>query len=198
MRRTTLPVLAAAAAILIAGCSEKSPGRPSSVATADSGTTRTPGTTGSSSAKGDLNPERYADKPCELLKPAQLSGLGSFKAPESDKGVLGPSCTWYAQKVLEGTTYEVTVVTDGTRFPDMVSNTKDEPVFREAEVAGYRAVSSDGTDGKGNCGTSVEVTGAGGWFLLQASVENKKSPDYTDTCATTEKVAALVVQNLKG
>lgn len=110
---------------------------------------------------------------------------------------LGPSCKWRPEKVLEGTSYTVTLVTGGTTFEEVAKNTKGDAVYREAQVSGYPAVSSDQTDGKGNCGTTVRASDKNS-ILVQVGTHKEDSLEFKDTCAASEKVAALVVGNLKG
>jgi hypothetical protein len=82
-------------------------------------------------------------------------------------------------------------------FDEIAKNSQGVKVYRLTTVGGYQAVSSDATDGKGNCTTAVG-TSSKDVFVVQISIENESAPEHADSCAATEKVAALVVQNLKG
>lgn len=195
MKSTALILLTiAACATAVSGCSTKDPGR----ATTQTPSTETTSPSTSKRAAGpDLDLSRFTSNPCQLLKPDQLAQLGTFDAPESGNQQLGPGCTWTAKEVLKGATYSVTLSTKGNTLESMMQNAKTEPVFREATVAGYPAFSSDGTTGKGDCGTYVGTSDKDA-VVVQISVENRESPEYKDSCGATEKVAALVVGNLKG
>lgn len=199
MKCTTLILLATVAvAGLASGCSDKDPGQ----ATAESPTsTATTTTSSSESTSGSSGPEldlsKFADSPCDLLKADQLSQLGTFKAPEVDDGPLGPGCRWKAQKVTEGPTYAVTLSTQGDTLESMMENAKGEPVFKETTVLGYRAFSSDQTNGKGTCSTTVGTSSEDA-VVVHATTLNESSPEYSDTCAASEKFATLVVTTLKG
>ncbi|HEX6344336.1 DUF3558 domain-containing protein [Umezawaea sp.] len=202
MRPTILILLATISAIgLVAGCSGKDGGR----ATPETGTqTGAPasstGTSPSSSFEGvELDTGKFAAKPCDALTPAQLSTLGTFKAGEAGTSALGPSCDFRAQKVLEGVTYEVVIASSGNTIESIVENLKknNTPVVKETKVSGYAAVNSDQTNAKGSCATAVGTSSEDA-ISVQLITENEALPEYKDPCGQTEKVAALIIQNLKG
>jgi hypothetical protein len=198
LRSTNLIMLTAAAAmLLVSGCSQKSAGEASpqsSPGTAEGTTT----TTSSASSTGpELSVTKFASNPCGLLKADQLAQLGTFKAPETSDNPLGNKCRWAAQDILKGAAYSVIVGTKGQTFDEVAKNSQGVKVYRATTVGGYQAVSSDATDGKGNCTTAVG-TSSKDVFVVQISIENENAPEHADSCAATEKVAALVVQNLKG
>jgi len=190
-------LMAAAAILLVAGCSQKSAGEasPQSSSTATESTTESTGSTSSTSP--GLSVTKFASNPCGLLKTDQLAQLGTFKAPETSDNPLGNKCRWAAQDVLKGAAYSVIVGTKGQTFDEVAKNSQGVKVYRPTSVGGYQAVSSDATDGKGNCTTAVG-TSSKDVFVVQISIENESTPEHADSCAATEKVAALVVQNLKG
>lgn len=195
MKSTTLILLTTAAfAAAVSGCSTKDPGR----ATTESPTTETTSPSSSRRASGpDLDISKFASRTCDLLTADQLARLGTFDHPETDDDAFGPGCRWGAKEVLKGAAYTVTLSTKGNTLESMMANARTEPVFRETTVAGYPAFSSDGTNGKGNCGTYVRTSSKDA-VVVQISIENKDAPEYKDSCGATEKVAALVVENLKG
>ncbi|WP_189222474.1 DUF3558 domain-containing protein [Saccharothrix coeruleofusca] len=187
-----------AVAGLAAGCSAKDHGQ----AAAESTTSTTITTTSwSKSTPGSAVPEldlsNFAYSPCDLLKADQLSQLGTFKAPEVDDSPLGPGCRWKSQKVTEGPTYAVTLSPQGNTLESMMENARSEPVFKETTVLGYRAFSSDQTNGKGTCSTTVGTSSEDA-VVVHATTLNESSPEYGDTCAASEKFATLVVTTLKG
>ncbi|MET8756302.1 DUF3558 domain-containing protein [Lentzea sp. NPDC004782] len=178
---------------IMSACSGTEPGRP----TASNPTGTTPSSTSKAAPGPDLDLSKFTSRPCDLLTAAQLAQLGTFDPPTSGHQELGPGCRWEAKEVLKGAAYSVTLSTEGNTLESMREASKAEPVFRETTVAGYPAFSKDGTTGKGNCGTAVKTSSKEAIYV-QISTLNKETPEYKDSCRATEKVAALVVQNLKG
>lgn len=179
----------------VAACSGKDPGRPTPETT--SGATETTSTSKKPASGPDLDLSKFAGDPCKLLKSDQLAQLGDFDPAKQRSNSLGPGCTWDPKDVTKGASYEITLSTKGNNLESMMKNAKTEPVFKETTVAGYPAFSSDGTNGKGNCGTYVGTSDKEA-IVVQISLEDKTAPEYQDSCSATEKVAALVIQNLKG
>jgi hypothetical protein len=200
LRPTTLVLLATIASIsLVSGCSGTDPGRPAPETGARTGSAGT-ATSPSSSFEGvELDTSKFSGKPCEALTTAQLSTLGTFKTPEPGTSALGPSCDFRAQKVLEGVTYEIVIASSGNTLKSIIENLRSSntPVVEETKVDGYAAVNSDQTNAKGACATAVGTSGEDA-ISVQLITENKALPEYNDPCGQTEKVAALVIQNLKG
>jgi hypothetical protein len=193
LKSTRILLAAIASVALIAGCSQKDGGQAtpqSGAGTATSGTSAAPN-------EPQVGLSKFASDPCALLKADQLTSLGSFKAPRKDASSVGQRCTWSAQDVIKGAAYSVVVKTNTDTFEQVAENSKGVPVYKRTTVASYPAVSSDQTTGKGNCTTAVGVSSKE-VFYAQISIENTAAPEYQDSCAATEKVAALVVQNLKG
>jgi hypothetical protein len=197
LRSTALILLATASIALLSGCTgETGRATPGTQTGSATGTSTQPST----SFEGvELDLGKFASKPCDALTAVQATSLGSFRtpAPGTGSGILGPSCVWQAQKVLEGATYEITMVTEGSTLQSMTEVNKTLDVFRETKVAGYSAISWDQTTGKGNCSTAVGTSSKDA-ILVQMNVENTEAPEYKDSCGASEQVAALVVQNLKG
>ncbi|HWO68296.1 MAG TPA: DUF3558 family protein, partial [Umezawaea sp.] len=124
--------------------------------------------------------------------------LGTFKAPVKSNNQVAAQCRWAAQDVTKGVAYTVAVTTTGTTFQTAADQAKSKsPFFETTKVSEYPAYNFDGTDAKGSCSTGVG-TPSKGVFLVQINMENKALPEYNDPCAATEKVAALVIKNLKG
>jgi hypothetical protein len=199
LSRSTKSVLLLALLVVsgASACSTTDPGRATGGATSE-GTA--PGTTRSSSPSSslpDLGIARFTSSPCDLIKADQAATLGTFKTPETDTKPLGPSCVWRPQNVTQGTQYTLTLVTNGSTIESMTETAKDDPVFKEVEVEGRPAISSDATNGRGDCGTAVGTSGKDA-ILVQLNTENEASPDFQDSCAATERAAAFVIQNLKG
>jgi hypothetical protein len=195
LKSTVLILLTTAAFVTaVSGCSTNHPGR----ATTAPATTETTSPSVSKQASGpDLDLSKFTSDPCQLLKADQLAQLGSFKTPQKWDAPLGPGCRWNAEEVTKGAAYAVALSTKGNTLESMIASGRSEPVFREATVAGYPAFSSDGTNGKGNCSTYVGTSSKDA-IVIQMASENKDAPEYQDSCGATEKVAALVIGNLKG
>jgi len=183
---------------LASGCAAKDPGRPSAETSAGGATeTGTKSSSPSGVSGPDLDLSKFASNPCGALTADQLAPLGSFKAPEPGTGTFGPNCWWKATKVLEGAGYKVTMVTNGTTIDTFIDTNKSLQVFKETTVGGLKAASWDQTNASANCSTAVGTSSKGA-ILVQMNIENTNAPESKDTCAASEKVAALVVQNLKG
>jgi hypothetical protein len=195
LRSTVLILLATASIGLLSGCAgETGRATPETQTGSATGTSTKPSTAFDGVA---LDLSKFASKPCDALTAAQAASLGSLKAPEPGSGILGPSCVWRAQKVLEGATYEITMVTKGSTLQSMTEVNKTLAVFKQTKVGGYSAISWDQTTGKGNCSTAVGTSGKDA-ILVQMNIENTEAAEYKDSCGASEKVAALVLQNLKG
>ncbi|GGP44981.1 DUF3558 domain-containing protein [Saccharothrix coeruleofusca] len=194
--KTLVLFTAAILASIASGCSEKSPGTPTSPTTTGA-PTQTTAAGKSAFPEPELDPKRFADRPCDLLKPAQLAELGEFDAPEPDNGAIGPSCGWGAKDVLKGTRYDITIYDDGSTIDTIIESVEGSPVVKETEISGYPAVSYDITDGKGTCSTAVGTSSVSA-ILVQVLNENEESSEWKDSCGASEKVAATVIGNLKG
>ena len=200
MRSTTpLLVTMAVATLLMSGCSQKNAGQPTPETGATGTSETTPATTSTNSPEQGFTVSKFASDPCSLLKADQTASLGTFKAPEKSESAAGKRCTWAAQDVTKGITYSVVVGTSGSTFADIAESSKGVKVYRQTTVDKFPAVSSDSTTGQGNCTTAVGAAPSSKEvFLVQISTLKQGTPEYTDSCGATEKVAALVVQNLKG
>lgn len=187
---------AVASASLVAGCSQPNAGHPTPQASTNEATAGT--SSAATPSENELPLSNFASDPCGLLRADQISSLGQFKAPEKGALEIGVTCKWHALDVLEGASVTVTVPTNGTDFTQAAKNFKDiATVYTEKKVSDLPAFSGDPTDAKGNCTTGVG-TPSKSFFLLQVSTENESSPEYTNSCGTSEKIAAFVVKNLKG
>lgn len=195
-RSLALP-LAFVVASVVSACSTQDPGRATTPTQATEETTETTASSKRPSNAPDLDLGEFADSPCDLLKPEQLSGLGEFEAPERKDGAAGTYCRWGARDVLKGSAYRITIPPSGQDIESIADNAKDSPIFNDRQVAGYRAVSYDITDGKGTCTTAVAVSSESA-FIVQVTNENEESPEWRDSCGASEKVAAMVIENLKG
>lgn len=185
----------AISALLLSGCSQKNAGQP----TPKSGVSETTSGSSTDSPDAGFSVSKFANDPCSLLKSDQVSQLGTFKVPEKSLSAAGNRCTWTAQDVTRGVTYSVIAGTSGSTFAEIAQSSKGVKVYRETTIDRYPAVSSDSTNGLGNCTTAVGASKPSKEvFLVQISTLKEGTPEYSDSCGATEKVAALVVQNLNG
>lgn len=189
-------VAVAVAVVALAGCSDEETGHatPEGGATS-SGTAVEP--TVPALPSGVVDPMEFASRPCDLLTSAQVARLGDYKEPKAGTFAAFPACTWHPESVVEGSSYTVSIPTQDMSYQEYVKGYASKPVAEEAEVGGFPAFSFDGTDGKGDCSTLVGITSRH-TFLVQMANDDESSADWNNSCGATEKVAALVLENLKG
>jgi hypothetical protein len=198
LRSTILTLLATVfIACVASACSTTDPGKAIPESTIGTGSESTPTQSNAATSGSQLDITKFKASPCDLLQPAQLATLGPLDAPKSADHVLGPGCTWHPVDATKGTTYAVTLVTNGSTIESMTETAKSRPVFRKTKIEGLAAVSSDGTNGQGDCATSVGTSSKDA-ILVQISTSNTAAPEYKDSCGTSEKIAALVILNLRG
>lgn len=196
LRSTTLALLAAVA-VVTSACSTVDPGHATPDPTGGIGSGTTPSTPSAAPSGPQLDITKFKTTPCDLLSTAQISTLGEFDAPRPDAKPLGPSCAWYAKDVVRGASYTVSLVTNGSTVESMAESAKSSPVFKETKVDGRTAISYDITNGQGDCTTAVSTSSKDA-IVVQINTLNEASPEHKDSCGASEKVAALVIQNLKG
>jgi Protein of unknown function (DUF3558) len=197
LNRTLKAVLAAAAvATVLASCTASPQGDPQPATR-----TGTPVPTTSSEASGggeELDIAKYASAPCTILTSAQQAELTTFRESEAAEVGTGPNCTYRGKDVLENSTFVVNFMTKAGKFEDSLEeSSKKFPVFRETEVAGLPAFSFDSADGKRDCNTSFRTSDKD-YILVQGSMAKNDKLNDGNPCATTERVAATIVGNLRG
>ncbi|SES18534.1 Protein of unknown function [Lentzea xinjiangensis] len=189
----TALLTAVLAAGVLAGCSEKTGGNAGTGApTSGEQTSSAPTSTGSSSG---LSIAKFADKPCDILTAAQVATLGTVAAGKSGTNILGAECEWKGQDVIKNSTYSVTV-TEDKDVEEMVANVKSNPIFQDKQSNGVRLVTNDGSDGTLHCSTIIGVskTDSVTVYVAIAADERPAKP----ACPESEKVAAMVIENLRG
>src|SRR4051812_30729552 len=97
----------AVSALLVSGCSQKNAGQATPQSSASKTTETTAGGSSTNSPEAGFSVSKVASDPCSLLKPQQVTQLGTFKAPEKSSSAAGNRCTWAAQDVTKGVTYSV-------------------------------------------------------------------------------------------
>ncbi|MBB4964504.1 DUF3558 domain-containing protein [Saccharothrix violaceirubra] len=145
----------------------------------------------------DLDITKYADKPCDLIKPDQLATLGNFKPAKQGAGPLGPTCTWLGQNSIKDNTYALSLVTKGSTLEKMRENVKDRTIFKTTTITGRDAYSTDGTDGTRDCATGVKTSSKDA-ILAQVSLGEKDTEKTGKSCQASERLAAIIIGNLGG
>ncbi|GAA2676840.1 MULTISPECIES: DUF3558 domain-containing protein [Actinosynnema] len=197
-------IAAAAAVVAVSGCSTASTGKalpesapveaPSGIPEFESKTSAAP----SSSAKGGagLDLSKYEANPCGLLTSAQVAGLAALDDPEPGNTGGSPSCVWNPVDLTKGARY--TVVLPEETFAKAVRFAESSSVKEEAVVGGLEAFThSPVAGGKGRC-TTIVAASAETTFQVMVSVTNGSLPEAAAACEVSRKVAALVVETVKG
>ncbi|GAA3875697.1 hypothetical protein GCM10022243_45760 [Saccharothrix violaceirubra] len=191
-------VIVAGVVASLAACGATIPGAPTPAATGRGSTAISPNVTGSQPPHGDdVGVAKFLDKPCDLVKADQLALLGRIRETKPGTNTLGPMCTWKGTEPTKDNTYELSLVTKNATFDSMVENFRDYPIFRETTIAGLTAVSADRTNGTSNCSTLVR-TSAKNPIFVQTSLPATGQGTADKSCQASEKVAAIIVGNLKG
>ncbi|MBP2334075.1 hypothetical protein JOF41_000253 [Saccharothrix coeruleofusca] len=186
MKRIIRALLAtSAAAAVLSACAETGTSDPS------------PATSGAPPGGDALDISRYVDAPCGILKPDQVTALGTFREPEAGTSVSGPSCTYEGSDVLKDSTYEIIFVNDGSTYEEIVDNSKSDPTFSQSDVSGVPIMSSDAIDGLRSCTTAIRTSDKDA-ILVQADIAKNDAENNGQACEATEKLAATVIANLKG
>lgn len=175
-------ILLTTAAIAVSGCSTEIP-----VATPPAIETTSPHVAG-------IDLSKFAADPCQLLTIAQLNAQDEFNAPEPYEGPLGPTCIWET-KDSKRPNYKVALTTKGRTLESLKEKAKDHKTFRETTVAGRPAFTSDFSDGKGTCTTTVSTSKQDAVVVSMGS-EFSGNPEYLIACDISEKVAAIVIEKL--
>ncbi|WP_330270470.1 DUF3558 domain-containing protein [Lentzea sp. NBC_00516] len=187
-------LLTAVLAFGLTGCTGNTTGG-TPTTPSDTGAGQTSSTPTSEESSSGLSITEYVSKPCDILKPDQVATFGSVKAGTPGTAVLGPSCKWDGQSPTKNTGYEVTVTT-GKDFEAQVAGVKDRPVFEDKKIDGVRVITTDGTDGKTYCLASIQISKTDSVTLQIASAAAERATKKP--CPEAERVAQLIITNLKG
>lgn len=142
-----------------------------------------------------LSIAKFVSNPCSILTTSQVTTLGSVRAPEPGTGELGPLCTWKGQDVIKNSRYTISV-TENKSFEDMVSNVKDNPVFTDKKIDGVRVISTSQTDASTGCLTSLQASKTSSVTVQVATAADERASK--PACQESERVAQLIITNLKG
>jgi hypothetical protein len=179
---------------VLTGCTGNTTGGTPTTPT-ETGAGQTSSTSTSEESPSGLSIAKYVGKPCDILKPDQLATLGSVKAGVAGTDVLGPVCTWEGQNPIKNSGYDVSV-TENKDFEGMVAQAKQNPVFVDKKIDGVRVISSDGTDGAMYCLTAIQVSKTDSVTVQIAGAADERATKKP--CPETERVAQLIITNLKG
>ncbi|MBP2474233.1 hypothetical protein JOF53_003105 [Crossiella equi] len=196
--RTTL--VAGLALVTVAACSGGNGGG-QQTATGSAAPSSTTATTNlAPTVDTPLALDSYASKPCELLKPAQLSAFGQFQpAKQLPESKLGPECGWNPPQA-RGVALVITVNTKSGGLEDNYRNKNTYPFFAPADkIAGYPAVNTNERDNidSGDCYQYVGVSNTR-TFRMSVYVQDERHPQYKTPCALASQVSAEVIKTLQG
>ncbi|SDP56425.1 Protein of unknown function [Lentzea jiangxiensis] len=178
----------------LAGCTGNTTGGTPTTG-AQTGTEQTSSAPTSSESPSGLSITKYLSKPCDILKPDQVATLGSVKTAAAGTDVLGPTCKWDGQDPIKNSGYEVSV-TEGKDFEAQVENVRKNRVFVDKQIDGVRVISTDETDGAMYCLTSIQVSKTDSVTVQIAGATDERATKKP--CPETERVAQLIITNLKG
>lgn len=178
----------------LVGCSGTKTGGNPTTPPATGAETTSSEPTSNGSAEG-LSIAKYVSNPCSILTASQVTTLGSVRAPEPGTAELGPNCVWKGQDVIKNSKYTVSV-TEGKNFEDMVNNVKGNPVFTDKKIDGVRAFSTSQTDASTGCLTSLQASKTDSVTVQVATASDERATK--PACQESERVAQLIISNLKG
>lgn len=178
----------------LAGCtSTQTGGNPTTAQPTGGGQTSSQPTSEASGPKLDI--AKFVSAPCSILTASQVATLGAVRAPQPSTNTLGPNCTWDGQDPLRNSGYEVSVTT-GKDFDAMNENSKKNPVYVEKKIDGVDVISTDGTDASMYCLTSIRVSQTDSVTVQISGASEERATKKP--CPETERVAQLIITNLKG
>jgi hypothetical protein len=142
-----------------------------------------------------LSIAKYVSNPCSILTASQVTTLGSVRAPEPGTGELGPNCVWRGQDVIKNSKYTVHT-TENKSFEDIVNNVKANPVFTDKKIDGVRVISTSQTDASTGCLTTLQASKTDSVTVQVATATDERAAK--PACTEAERVAQLIITNLKG
>ncbi|GAA2784939.1 DUF3558 domain-containing protein [Crossiella cryophila] len=170
-------------------------------------TTQTTSAATSSSKQGlappintPLSVEAFKSRPCDLLTPAQRATVGATRSAEIRESDLGPACVWKEKDSSVDTSVDVTLYTNpqAVNWERLFERREQEPFFEPAgELAGVPAVhiNDESKAERGSCSTHLGLSKD---VILRVSVDLPlKSPEYKTPCVVSDRMATLMIQNIK-
>lgn len=180
----------------LAGCGMGTGGTPT---TSDASSSAANGGGAPPIPQPELDGKKYLQDPCALLTRSQLTQLGvAGSGKKIDDGLGGFDCSFSPADEMKGVAYHAGVTTQNT-IATLYGNRSNIPVFRPGTVAGYPSVTGNSTNSTvaGVCTTLVGIAKDMA-VSVDAQPSDRNSADYKDPCPLAEKVAATVVNNIKG
>ncbi|MER7116535.1 DUF3558 domain-containing protein [Saccharomonospora azurea] len=210
MKRVAAVLSVGLAAFSVAGCSEESPGEamtsnssvPGSIApTSQSAPSDSVLPHSGAPAVVDPLPESVlSDHPCDVLTPEQVQkalGAGASTGSPSDLEQVGPGCDWGNMESFGGMQIGFSIVSrEG--LSAQYANTKPQvKVFRESvSVGGFPAVAYKASENDLMCTVAVGLADEYS-ISVTVTLSAEKEAEGVDSCVPAEKVAEMVVGNLK-
>lgn len=150
-----------------------------------------------------LDTAKFQAAPCTMLTAAQVAPYGITtpgKVNNSSKA-LGPGCIW--QNPDNAQSFEVQFITANTAGLTALYINKDIIVngggyWVATTIQGYPGVFNSSLDDRktGDCSLAVGVTDALTYNVAVAT--DKTTPQYSDPCGMTTKIADTVLTTLRG
>ncbi|MCX2949651.1 DUF3558 domain-containing protein [Lentzea sp. NEAU-D7] len=190
----TALLTAVLAFVALAGCTgNQTGGNPTTAPPTGGEQTSSQPTSEASGPKLDI--AKFVSAPCSILTASQISTLGAVRTAEPGTSALGPNCTWDGQDPIKNSTYEISVTT-GKDFDAMNENSKKNGVFVDKTIDGVRVISTDGTDASMYCLTSIQASKTDSVTVQISTASDERGTKKP--CPETERVAQLIITNLKG
>ncbi|SMD19217.1 DUF3558 domain-containing protein [Lentzea albidocapillata] len=190
----TVLLSTALVSVALAGCTgNQTGGSPTTASPTGNGQTSSQPTSDGSDT--GLSIAKFVSDPCSILTASQIATLGSVRAPQAGTAELGPNCVWNGQDVIKNSTYDISVTKD-KNFEAQVENVKNNGVFVDKKLDGVRVISTDQTDGSISCLTSIQVSKTDSVTVQISSATDERATKKP--CPEAERVAQLIITNLKG
>ncbi|HEX3792377.1 MAG TPA: DUF3558 domain-containing protein [Pseudonocardiaceae bacterium] len=199
MRRDSIIIGTAVAAILLAaGCS--STGGTPTPTTDNSGgaTTALPSTSlnGAPHVADPLDVSKFRDNPCTALTPTQVQQLNIGATAKADN-TGGPSCDWGSATDSAKVGVTVSFLSGGGGLSYIYANKADYAVFTGlSSIDGYPAIRADQVD-QTSIGECTVVVGASDDQAVSFALSAGLSQDKSDPCTATQQLAQDVITNIK-
>lgn len=191
-KRVLMGVAVVISGLVLAGCGGQTggTGTPTSSTASDGGAPEIP--------QPELDAKKFLNEPCSLITTAQKSAFGSKDSGKVNTDQTGSYCFLSPSDGLKGASYSIGV-TSQNNLAALYRNRGNIPVFRPGTVAGYPSVTGNSNEGtvEGDCSAYVGVARDVAAYV-EVTPRDRNSADYKDPCPLAEKVAATVVNNIKG
>ncbi|EHY88832.1 DUF3558 domain-containing protein [Saccharomonospora azurea] len=210
MKRVAAVLSVGLLTLTVASCSEESPGEgPASnysVSASGGPTSQSVPSdpalphSGAPAVVDPLPESALSDHPCDVLTPEQVQqalGSGASTGSPSDLEQVGPGCDWGNVESLGGMQIGFSTVSRAGLSAQYANTKPQVKVFRElASVGGFPAVAFKASENDRVCTVAV---GLADEYSITSTVglSAEKEAEGVDSCVPAEKVAEMVVGNLK-